>query len=80
MTKLVPILLFALVLSADSSDSKSAKEVLAAMDAYKEAMIHKDGAPLDRLLANDLAYTHSGGQAESVNQSQSEPLKHHATN
>ena len=45
MTKLVPILLFALVLSADSSDSKSAKEVLAAMDAYKEAMIHKDGAP-----------------------------------
>src|SRR5260370_32597342 len=28
-------------------------------------MIHKDGAALDKLLSNDLTYTHSGGQLET---------------
>jgi hypothetical protein len=62
MKKLICILLSTLVLSAAS---KADKEVLAAMDAYKEAMIHKDGAALDKLLSNDLTYTHSGGQFET---------------
>ena len=63
MKKIVCILFSALLLSAEGS--KADKEVLAAMDAYKEAMIHKDGAALDKLLSNDLAYTHSGGQHET---------------
>jgi ketosteroid isomerase-like protein len=64
MKTIVYILFLKLLLSAASTSSKD-KEVLAAMDAYKEAMIHKDGAALDKLLSNDLTYTHSGGQLET---------------
>ena len=35
------------------------------MDAFKDAMIHKDGAALDKLLANDLTYVHSAGQLQN---------------
>jgi ketosteroid isomerase-like protein len=65
MKILVSILFSTLILSAAPATSKDDKEVLAAMDAYKEAMIHKDGAALDKLLSNDLTYTHSGGQLET---------------
>jgi ketosteroid isomerase-like protein len=65
MKKIVWILLSTLVLSAASTGSKAEQEVLAAMDAYKDAMIHKDGAALDKLLSPDLTYTHSGGQLET---------------
>jgi ketosteroid isomerase-like protein len=65
MKTIFSILFSALIVSAASTGSKADKEVLAAMDAYKEAMIHKDGAALDKLLSNDLTYTHSGGQLET---------------
>jgi hypothetical protein len=65
MKKIVCILFSTLILSAAATSPKAEKEVLAAMDAYKEAMIHKDGAALDKLLSNDLTYTHSGGQLET---------------
>jgi hypothetical protein len=65
MTKLIWIIVSAVVLSAAPVDSKGDKEVLAAMDAYKDAMIHKDGAALDKLLSPDLTYTHSAGQLET---------------
>jgi ketosteroid isomerase-like protein len=65
MKKIVWILFSTLVLSAAPTGSKSEQEVLAAMDAYKDAMIHKDGATLDKLLSPDLTYTHSGGQLET---------------
>lgn len=65
MKILVSILFSTLLLAAAPATSKDDKEVLAAMDAYKEAMIHKDGAALDKLLSNDLTYTHSGGQHET---------------
>ena len=65
MKILVSILFSTLILLAAPATSKDDKEVLAAMDAYKEAMIHKDGAALDKLLSNDLTYTHSGGQLET---------------
>ena len=61
----VSILFSTLILAAAPATSKDDKEVLAAMDAYKEAMIHKDGAAFDKLLSNDLTYTHSGGQHET---------------
>jgi hypothetical protein len=44
---------------------KEEREVLAAMDVYKNAMIGKDGAALDKLLSPDLAYVHSGGEFQS---------------
>lgn len=66
MTKLTLMLFTAAVLSAAPAGSGSAKqEVLAAMDAYKNAMVQKDGAALDRLLAPDLTYVHSTGSFES---------------
>lgn len=65
MNKLVWIFACSLIVSAAPIDSKGDKEVLAAMDAYKEAMTHKDGAALGKLLSDDLTYTHSGGQFET---------------
>jgi Domain of unknown function (DUF4440) len=65
MNKIAWIFLASLVLSAASIDPKSDKEILAAMDAYKEAMTHKDGAALEKLLSSELMYTHSGGQFET---------------
>jgi ketosteroid isomerase-like protein len=65
MKKIVWILCSSLVLSAAATDPRGDKEVLAAMDAYKDAMIHKDGAALAKLLSDDLTYTHSTGQLEN---------------
>ncbi len=41
------------------------KQVAEAMEAFKQALIHRDGAALGRLLHDDLQYTHSGGQFEN---------------
>jgi hypothetical protein len=65
MKILTLILCSTLFLAAAPTSSKDEKEVLSAMDAYKDAMIHKDGATLDKLLSSDLTYTHSGGQLET---------------
>jgi ketosteroid isomerase-like protein len=54
----------ALLLSAASA-SKEQDEVLAAMESYKNAMIQRDGKTLDRVLSDDLTYTHSGGQFQN---------------
>jgi len=40
-------------------------DVLAAMESLKEAMIHRDGAALEKLLNDDLMYTHSTGSFEN---------------
>ena len=65
MRRLVCILLWALSLQAASNDPKVEKEILATMDAYKEAMIHNDTATLDKLLSDDLAFTHSHGEFQN---------------
>jgi len=40
-------------------------DVLAAMESLKQAMIHRDGAALEKLLNDDLMYTHSTGSFEN---------------
>ena len=66
MKNLILILLSAAVLSAAPAGSGASKqEVLAAMDAYKNAMVQKDGAALKKLLADDLTYVHSTGSFET---------------
>jgi len=66
MKNLILIFLSAAVLSAAPAGSGTAKqEVLAAMDAYKNAMVQKDGAALNKLLADDLTYVHSTGAFET---------------
>ena len=41
------------------------QEVLAALEAWKNAMIAKDAAALDAVLHSDLAYSHSNCHTES---------------
>ena len=61
--KWIACLLFAGLSSlAAPGDVKAEKEVLAAMDVYKEAMIHADAATLDKVLGDELAFTHSHGE------------------
>ncbi len=55
----------ALFLTAADTGSKAEKEVLAAMDAWKQATIHKDRAALEALLHEDLTYSHSNTKNES---------------
>ncbi len=59
MIKWTLFLLSAAILSAANPDPKTEKDVLAAMEAYKQAMIKKDAAALSRVLSDDLTYTHS---------------------
>ncbi len=65
MKGLLGLLLFAVCLGAAPDDAKAEKDVMAAMDAYKEAMIHNDIATLDKLLGDDLAFTHSHGEFQN---------------
>lgn len=53
------------LMAAATSDAVAVKEVTAAMESLKQAMLHKDGAALDKLLSEDLTYIHSGGQNET---------------
>ena len=48
-----------MMLSAASTDGKTEKEVLAALEAYKKALIDRDAATLSKVLSDDLTYTHS---------------------
>ena len=65
MRALACILLWALPLGAATNDPKTEKEILAVMETYKEAMIHNDTATLDKLLSDDLAFTHSHGEFQN---------------
>ncbi len=65
MKKWMWLLLSASVLSAAGSESKGEKEVLAAMDAWKQATMKKDKSALEKLLHADLSYTHSSGKNET---------------
>jgi ketosteroid isomerase-like protein len=64
MTKWMFVLLSATALWAATPDSKTEKEVLAALEAYKQAMLKKDTAALNKLLTDDLTYTHSNNLHE----------------
>lgn len=59
------VLILLVQLAIASGASSDATEVMAAMETYKNALLHKDGAALERILSPDLLYTHSGGQFET---------------
>ena len=59
MTKWIVALLSGLTLAAAPPDPAAAKEVLAASDALKQAMMKKDAAGLQKYLHEDLTYSHS---------------------
>jgi ketosteroid isomerase-like protein len=62
---LLSAMIFAVTLTAAEVNPNGAKDVLAAMESLKTAMIAKDGAALQKLLSDDLTYTHSTGQEET---------------
>ena len=65
MTKWIAFLFAALTLTAAPPDPAVVKEVLAANDSWREAMMKKDAAALDKLLHEDLAYTHSSAMLQN---------------
>ena len=65
MTKWIVALLSGLTLAvAQPAPSAAAKEVLAASDALKQAMMKKDAAALQKLLHEDLTYSHSNARLQ----------------
>ena len=68
MKSLILILLSAAILTPAGTDAKAEKEVLATMEAWKQAAIHKDRAALEKLYHPDLIYAHSGGLQENKEQ------------
>jgi ketosteroid isomerase-like protein len=64
MRKLILLLLTAALLPAAKPDAQTEKEILAALDAYRQAMMKKDATALAKVLHDDLAYTHSSNLHE----------------
>ncbi len=66
MKKLILVLLSATVLlSAATTDAKAEKDVLATLEAWKQAAIHKDRAGLEKIYHSELKYGHSNGLIEN---------------
>jgi ketosteroid isomerase-like protein len=65
MTKWIVVLLSGLTLFAASPDPKVVKEVQAASDAWKLAMMKKDAAGLQKLMHEDMIYSHSNGLTQT---------------
>jgi ketosteroid isomerase-like protein len=59
------IVLCSMAILADTPEMKAEKEVLAAMNLWKQAMIARDRAALEALYAPKLTYTHSNGRQEN---------------
>src|SRR6476620_6638546 len=64
MKKWTLLLFSAMILPAATPDAKTEKEIMAAMDAYKQGLVKKDAAALSRVLSDDLVYTHSSNLHE----------------
>jgi len=58
-------LLSVTILPAATPDPKTEKEIMATMEAYKQALMKKDAAALSRILSDDLVYTHSSNLHEN---------------
>jgi ketosteroid isomerase-like protein len=65
MICLLALALCSLNLVAGSLPSKDEKAVLAAMEAWRQAMISRDKAGLETLYAPELSYFHSNGKLET---------------
>jgi len=66
MTKWIVVLLSGLTIaSAQPASDAAKKEVLAASDAWRQAMMKKDGAALEKLLHDDLTYSHSNAMCQT---------------
>ena len=66
MSSVLMALVFATVsaYAAPPSDPQAEKEVMAAMETWRQALLKKDGAALERLYHEDIRYGHSSGVVE----------------
>lgn len=64
MTEWMGLLFSGIALAATASPGAQ-DEVLGAMTAWKDATLGKDGTALDRLLHDDLTYSHSNGRTQT---------------
>jgi ketosteroid isomerase-like protein len=62
------LLLTAVALAPAASNPAAEKEVVAAMETWKQAMMKKDRALFDKTLHPDLVYSHSSGLIETKQQ------------
>jgi len=62
MKRQILLLLSTAFLTAAAAAPQAETDVLAAMNAWKQATLAKDRAALDRLLHKDLSFTHSSGE------------------
>ena len=65
MKQSIPILLIAVVFAAVALGQAADKDVLAALDGWKQGMIHKDKALLDKVLHDGLVFSHSDGHTQT---------------
>jgi ketosteroid isomerase-like protein len=65
----IAILIAVLMVSSGAyratAEADAEKEVMTAMEAWRHAMMKKDGAALGRVYHSDLSYGHSSGQIET---------------
>jgi ketosteroid isomerase-like protein len=59
------LLVFVLASSLFAAGDPAADAVREAADGWRGALIRQDKAALDRLLADDLVYTHAGGKTQN---------------
>lgn len=64
MKVLLGLFLLASSIFAAPSAGSTEKEVWAAMNAYKNAYLHADGAAMNKLLSNNLVFVHSDGSVQ----------------
>ena len=63
MRRLLTVTLFSMTLFA--VDPKTEKALLSVMDTWKQAMLTRDKAALEKLYTPDITYTHSNGKNET---------------
>lgn len=64
MKRWIPVVLF-LAAIAQAAAPKAEQEVLAAMQSWKQGMLKRDAATLDKIFHADLTYSHSNGRTET---------------
>lgn len=72
MKRLFLVALCAVSILPAAGDSKAEQEVLAAMQSWKQAMMKKDPAALEKIFHADVTYAHSSGLIEN----RAEAIKH----
>jgi ketosteroid isomerase-like protein len=66
MMKKLFVLAFCLLTGfAYAADVKTEKEILACLDTWKQALLQRDRAALDKLFSADMTYSHSNGRLEN---------------